>query len=191
MSAKVKLLFTLLCPMLLCHCVAVNRTPPLSTNAAQDDLLYGGTAFTSGRFQRPHEVMGIIQMNQEGYRTYLFGETNKRGVDPTEILRKIGFYVRSQGADGVQNFSLIMANPESEEVQTAKKVGTAMEVAAAIAEGDPLTAALKTSEGDRTLYFIKGELVRWLPDTPTLDSDQETEFEIIEETAEESEHTVQ
>jgi hypothetical protein len=182
-TSKRKFLFTLLSPLLLSQCVAVNRTPPLSTNLAQEDRLYGGTAFTSGRFQRKHEIIGIIQMDQEGYRTVFFGEVNRRGTDPTQILRTIGLYAQNQGADGIQHFSLIMQNPESEEVGTVKKVGKAMEVAAAIAEGDPLKAALKLGEGEKTNYFVKGELVRWPPEP----SKEDTE----EDTSEESENTEQ
>ena len=174
---KLRILCVFLSPLLLCQCVAVNRTPPLSTNTAQEDLLYGGTAFTSGRFQRKHEIIGVIQMDQEGYRTHLFGEVNRRGVDPAQILRVIGTYAQNQGADGIQHFSLIMQNPESEEVGTVKKVGKAMEVAAAIAEGDPFKAAFKMGEGEKTNYFIKGELVRWLPEPPKEETEENTSEE--------------
>ena len=148
----------------LCQCVAVVRTPALSSNAA-DGAIHGGVAISSGRFQRPHEIIGLMQMNQEGFRTTFFGEVNDRATKPAQILQTIGRYAKSQGADGIQHFSLRLQNPRSKDEENRDKILGALEIVAAIATGDHGRAAGKASEGETTKYFIKGELVRWQTNT--------------------------
>ena len=123
------------CLGFLCQCVAVTRTPPLSGNGL-DGKTYGGAAFSSGRFLREHDRVGIIQMTQEGYRTTFFGELNQGQTNPDQILRNVGRYVKAQGADGIQHFSLRLDNPQSKEEDQANKVLGALQVVAAIAKGD-------------------------------------------------------
>lgn len=173
---KVKHLIKLavLISFLLSGCVSVKLTPPLH-GPLNEQAPYGGVAFTSGRFQQSHEVVGVIQMTREGYRSNLAGEINKSGTDPMNIMREIGEYARQNGADGIQNFSLIMQNPTSEEEDDAKRIWTAIRIAVAVLDGDNAEAAKVAGSGETTIYFVKGELVKWTDTQPALDSSNKDE----------------
>ena len=156
----------LLCVFLLSSCLAVSRTPPLTGNHADSAVLYGGVAITSGQFKRAHQTIGIIQMTQEGFRNYLFGEINKRGTDSSEIMRTVGGYALAQGADGIQHFSLVDMTPKSEEMRKVEQVGQTLKIIGAVVEGRHGDAGGAAAEGEKTQYLVRGELVKWIEEAP-------------------------
>ncbi len=146
-------------------CVAVSITPPLSSNGTNPEALYHGVAFTSGSFKRPHQTMGVVQMTQQGFRNYLFGEVNTEGTQRAQIMKALAQYIADRGADGIQSFSLVEENPRSEEERTAQQVGQSIKIAAAIAEKNP-DGAGALGEGETTTFVVTGELVKWTEGNP-------------------------
>jgi len=146
--------------MLVTGCVAVSRTPPLSHNGPEPNAVYHDIAFTSGTFNKPHQTLGVVQMTQEGFRNYLFGELNAEGTDSQNIMKAIASYVAKQGADGIQRFSLIAEKPRSREERGAQQVGQTLKIIAALADNNPEGSG-SAAEGETTRFFVKGELVRW------------------------------
>ena len=159
-------MLVLSCVFLLSSCLAVSRTPPLTGNHVDSAVLYGGVAITSGQFKRAHQTIGIIQMTQEGFRNYLFGEINHRGTESAEIMGAVGRYALAQGAHGIQHFSLIDRTPKSEEMRKVEQVGQTLKIIGAVVEGKHGNAAGAAAEGEKTEYLVKGELVKWIEEAP-------------------------
>lgn len=152
-------------------CVAVIRTPPLSGQTAQGTT-HSGVAITSGQFRRPHQIIGLLQTKQEGYRTKLFGEINKRSTNPAQMLQALGRYAKELGADGIQQFTFRLENPKSDDEQERDRVLTTLEIVSALSKEKSGAAAQKTTEGETTSYLIKGELVRWVTQSATTSADR-------------------
>ena len=180
MSAAIKRLtisrlsvITFLC---LSSCVAVSITPPLSGNGQETSIAYQGVAFTTGTFKRPHRIIGVVQMTQEGFRHYLAGEANEEDTQVDQMMQAIARYAAHHGADGLQQFSLIDENPRSREERTAQQVGQTIKIVAALAASDPDGYRAAAHEGEETRYHIKGELVAWekQPPTPTAPTERDS-----------------
>ena len=141
----------------LSGCVAIMKTPPLSRSEAASGPTFSSVYLTSGRFDRPHTSIGVIQLEQEGYR-WLHEREVVSEANPESILYKIGKLAQDQGADGVQNLLVVDLNPQSPEETTAKQVMTAIRVIQQIASRQAPTAL---GEGTKTRYAVKGELVKF------------------------------
>jgi len=153
--------------LLLSGCVSVSITPPLSSNGDQPSALYQGVAFTSGTFKQAHQVLGVVQMTQEGFRHYLAGELNEEGTDATQMMHAIARFAIDHGADGIQQFSLIDENPRSQEERSAQQVGQSLKLLAAIATQNKEGYQTGIHDGEQTRYFIKGELIAWRKSEPS------------------------
>src|SRR5688500_630685 len=96
--------------VVLSACTAKTISPPLSS--AFTARTFDGVLLTSGRFEQPHRVSGVIQMTQSGYK--LFHELEVvEDANPESLLFKIGSYARAHGADGVQYLELIDLDPKT------------------------------------------------------------------------------
>jgi hypothetical protein len=138
-------------------CVAVSRTAPLSQSTAEKGPTFDTISLTSGEFARPHRVIGVIQMQQEGYK-WLHEKEVIADADPDSVLYKLGQAARYEGAQGIQHLVLIDGNPQSPEEKTARQVATVIKILDAIANRRPPMAL---GDGTQTIYFVKGELVQF------------------------------
>ena len=143
--------------LIVSGCAAVSVTVPLSDNRAEGRDTFGLIYLTSGTFQRPHQIIGIVQMTQEGYR-WLHENEVITEANPDSILYKIGAFVRGKGAEGIQHLVVIDANPQTSGEKTAKQIITAIKVVDQVRRGRAPTAL---SEGTRTKYLVRGELVKF------------------------------
>jgi len=113
---------------------------------------------TSGTFAQPHQVMGVMQMTQTGYRWFYEVELVS-DANPASILYKVAMYARDNGADGVQNLELVDLKPQSPAERTQKQISGVMRVADAAKSGQGLNQA--ASEGEETRWEVRGEFVRF------------------------------
>ena len=157
----------------LTGCIAVSRTPPLSNQGDNRPLTYQGIAFTSGTFKRPHRVVGVVQMTQEGFRHYLAGEVNEDDTQPAHMMQALALYAARHGADGLQRFSLIDENPRSQEERTAQKVTQTIKILGALGSQNKEGYQSSIQEGETTRFHIKGELVAWIQPAKSNTTDQE------------------
>jgi hypothetical protein len=143
---------------LLAGCNAIGRTAPLSPRNAAGPPLMGTVHVTSGTFQRRHQVIGVFQMTQEGYR-WMHELEVVADADPNSILYKVGAFALGAGAHGVQRLVLVDEKPQTLAEKRMAQVDTALRFAEQMQSRRPPTAA---SEGTETRYSAKGELVRFL-----------------------------
>jgi len=149
--------FLLAFSLIVSGCAAVSVTTPLSDTRAEGRDTFGLVYLTSGTFSRPHQIIGIVQMTQEGYR-WLHENEVITEANPDSILYKVGAYVREKGAEGIQHLVVIDANPQTSGEKTAKQVITVIKVMDQVRRGEAPTAL---SEGTRTQYLVWGELVKF------------------------------
>ncbi len=144
-------------------CVAVSRTAPLNARTAEGPPLFGTVHVTSGTFSRPHQVVGVFQTTQEGYR-WMHELEVVSDADPNSILYKVSLLALQAGAQGIQRLELVDENPQSIEERRMKQVQTAVRFVEQMQRGQPPGAL---GEGTETRYHAKGELVRFTEGTPT------------------------
>lgn len=139
-------------------CTAKTVSPPLSARGptvAQGT--FGTVALTSGEFQRPHRVMGVLQMTQSGYKWFHEVEVVD-DANPGSLLYKIGRYAKEQGADGVQHLSLLDLDPQTPADTVGKQINSAVRIQRDIQQGHYANIA---GEGTKTRYEVSGELIRF------------------------------
>src|SRR5262245_16461073 len=139
-------------------CTAKTVSPPLSSRGptvAQGT--FGTVALTSGEFQRPHRVIGVIQMTQSGYKWFHEVEIVD-DANPESLLFKIGSYARQHGADGVQHLSLVDLDPQTPAERAGKQIDSAVRISRAVQHGHYTSIA---GEGTETRYEVSGELIQF------------------------------
>jgi hypothetical protein len=141
--------------LFLAACTARSVTPPLSPPVARGQRTFGTVYLSSGVFKRPHQVIGVVQLTQTGYK-WLHEIEVIDDANAGSILFKIGEFARQNGADGIQSLELIDMNPQTPGEKKKKQLETAMHVAQQLHKGEAPTAA---EEGTETRYEVKGELV--------------------------------
>lgn len=140
-------------------CTAVSTSLPLAPKSTEPAKLRPGEVLlTSGSFDREHEVLGVMQMTQTGYRWFYEVEI-VADANPASILFKVADYARQHGAQGVQQLTLIDLKPQSDGERTAKQVQGIIRVADAAREGRGIEQA--ASEGEETRWEVRGEFIRF------------------------------
>jgi len=136
--------------LVLTGCTAYSVSPPLNPRIAEDTRGFSGVYITSGTFSRPHQVIGVMQMTQTGYKwmheVEVVGDAN-----PASILYKIGAFAASHGAQGIQNVILINLNPQTDYDKISKQVESIQR----IESGESNIA----EEGTKTRWEVRGEMV--------------------------------
>jgi hypothetical protein len=141
--------------VVLVSCTAKTISPPLSSTFTA--RTFDGVLLTSGRFEQPHRVTGVIQLTQDGYK--LFHELEVvEDANPSSLLFKIGSYARSLGADGVQHLELIDLDPQTPAETAGKQMNSAVRIHRDVKRGKPATIV---GEGTKTRWEVRGELVRF------------------------------
>lgn len=141
--------------LFLAACTARSVTPPLSPPTARDQRTFGTVYLSSGVFKRPHQVIGVVQMTQTGYK-WLHEIEVVDDANPGSILFKLGEFARRNGADGIQHLEILDMNPQTPGEKKQKQLETAFRVAQQLHSGKTPSAA---QEGTETRYEVKGELV--------------------------------
>jgi len=141
-------------------CTARTVSPPLSARGSPDPRrTFNNVQLTSGAFQRPHYVIGVMQMTQSGYK-WLHEIEIIDDARPESLLFKVGAYARELGADGVQHFEIIDLNPQTPADTAGKKIDSTIRIANAI---DKKQYAKIAGEGTQTRYEVRGELIKFVP----------------------------
>lgn len=112
---------------------------------------------TSGAFQRPHYVIGVMQMTQSGYK-WLHEIEIIDDARPQSLLYKVGRYARELGADGVQHFEIIDLDPQTPADTVGKKIDSTINIANDLERHDYAAIA---GEGTKTRYEVRGELIKF------------------------------
>ena len=146
--------------VVLSACTAKTISPPLSS--VHTTRTFDGVLLTSGRFEQPHRVTGVIQMTQSGYKWFHELEVVE-DANPDSLLFKIGSYARSLGADGVQHLELVDLDPQTPAEKAGKQIDSAVRIHRSVQQGKPAAIA---GEGTKTRWEIRGELVRFQRGAP-------------------------
>jgi hypothetical protein len=140
-------------------CTASTVSPPLTARGSPDPRrTFDHVQITSGGFQRPHYVIGVMQMTQSGYK-WLHEIQIVDDANPKSLLFKIGSYARELGADGVQHLQLIDLDPQTPADNANAKINTVISIADAI---DKKQYAKIAGEGTETRYEVHGELIKFV-----------------------------
>jgi hypothetical protein len=140
-------------------CTATTVSPPLSARGSPDPRhTYGSVQLTSGAFQRPHYVIGVMQMTQSGYK-WLHEIEVMDDARPESLLFKVGSYARELGADGIQHVEIIDLNPQTPADTAGKKIDSTIRIAKAIERKQYASIA---GEGTKTRYEVRGELIKFV-----------------------------
>lgn len=140
-------------------CTAASVSPPLSARGSPDPRrTFGHVQLTSGAFQRPHYVIGFMQMTQSGYK-WLHEIEIIDDARPDSLLFKVGSYARELGADGIQHFEIVDLDPQTPADTANKKIDSAINIADAI---DKKQYARIAGEGTKTRYEVRGELIKFV-----------------------------
>lgn len=140
-------------------CTAVSVSPPLTSRPADVEPAPGSVSVTSGQFDRPYQVVGVVQMTQTGYR-WMHEVEVVSDANPRSILYKIAAEADRMGADGVQFLELVDLDPQSPGERTSKQIDSAVRLASKARRGS-LTAGDVAGEGTKTRWEVRGELVRF------------------------------
>jgi hypothetical protein len=140
-------------------CTATSVSPPLTARGSPDPRrTFANVQLTSGAFQRPHYVIGVMQMTQSGYK-WLHEIEIIDDANPRSLLFKVGRYARELGADGIQHFELIDLDPQTPADTAGKKIDSTIRIAQAI---DKKQYASIAAEGTKTRYEVRGELIKFV-----------------------------
>ena len=140
-------------------CTAATVSPPLTARGSPDPRrTFGTVQLTSGAFQQPHYVIGVMQMTQTGYK-WLHEIEVIDDAKPESLLFKVGTYARQLGADGVQHFEIIDMDPQTPADTAGKKIDSTIRIADAI---DKKQYARIAGEGTKTRYEVRGELIKFV-----------------------------
>jgi hypothetical protein len=139
-------------------CTATTVSPPLTARGSPDPRrTFANVQLTSGAFQRPHYVIGVMQMTQSGYK-WLHEIEIIDDARPESLLFKVGRYAHELGADGIQHFEIIDLDPQTPADNANKKIDSAINIADAI---DKKQYARIAGEGTKTRYEVRGELIKF------------------------------
>ena len=134
----------------LASCTAYSVSPPLSPKVASGTQAFNGVYLSSGSFARQHQVIGVLQLTQTGYKwmheVEVVGDAN-----PASILYKIGAFASEHGAHGIQNLELIDLKPQTDLEKVSKQVKSVER----IHSGESNVA----EEGSETRWEVRGEMV--------------------------------
>jgi len=140
-------------------CTASTLSPPLTARGSPDPRrTFDHVQLTSGAFQQPHYVIGVMQMTQTGYKWFHEIEV----VDdarPESLLFKIGSYAHELGADGVQHLELIDLDPQTPAEKAEKQFNSAVNIAHDVQKHQYAAIA---GEGTKTRYEVRGELIKFV-----------------------------
>ncbi|HEY5948736.1 MAG TPA: hypothetical protein VIV40_24765 [Kofleriaceae bacterium] len=151
--------FTFGLAVLASACTAASVSPPLTARGSPDPRRsFGGVQVTSGAFQRPHHVIGVMQMTQTGYK-WLHEIEIIDDARPDSLLFKVGHYAHELGADGIQHFEIIDLDPQTPADTAGKKIDSTVRIAQDI---DKKQYAAIAGEGTKTRYEVRGELIQFL-----------------------------
>lgn len=138
-------------------CTAVSLSPPLSPQLTSEVRTYGGVWLTSGTFARPHQVTGVVQLTQTGYRWFHEVEV-VNDANPGSILYKVGALAAEQGAHGLQRLVLYEVDPDTPGERLQKQVESMQRVA----QGERSVF----EEGSETRWLVFAEMVRFTDGGP-------------------------
>jgi hypothetical protein len=151
---------TLALALLAGACTATTVSPPLSARGSPDPRrTFAHVVLTSGAFQQPHHVIGVMQMTQTGYK-WLHEIEVVDDARPESVLFKVGSYARELGADGVQHLELLDLDPQTPAEKAGKQIDSAVRISRAAQRGDYASIA---GEGTKTRYEVRGELIKFIP----------------------------
>ena len=140
-------------------CTATTVSPPLTARGSPDPRrTYGAVQLTSGAFQRPHHVIGVMQMTQSGYK-WLHEIEIIDDARPESLLFKVGSYARELGADGIQHFEIVDLDPQTPADNAGKKIDSTIRIADALERKQYASIA---GEGTKTRYEVRGELIKFV-----------------------------
>lgn len=143
-------------------CTATTVSPPLTARGSPDPRrTFGTVQLTSGSFQQPHYVMGVMQMTQTGYK-WLHEIEVVDDARPESLLFKIGTYAHELGADGVQHLELIDLDPKTPADNASAKIDSAVRIERDLERKQYASIA---GEGTKTRYEVRGELIKFV-ETP-------------------------
>jgi hypothetical protein len=152
-SERAHVVVVALLALMLAACTAVSISPPLSPKLTGEVRTFNGVYLTSGTFARPHQVIGVFQMTQTGYKWFHEVEVVD-DANPGSILYKAGAVAAGHGAHGVQRLMLVDLDPQT----PSDKLQKQMESARRVAEGKSSVF----EEGSETRWVILGEMVQFL-----------------------------
>lgn len=150
------LFFLVVLELFLNGCTATSMSPALSAQP-RPPLRNGTVWLTSGSFKEKHQIIGVIQMLQTGYK-WMHEVEIITDSNPASILYQVAAYAHSQGADGVQHLVIIDENPQTPGEKGAQQVATMIRLIDQVRSNRVPTAA---GEGTKTRYHVKGELVKF------------------------------
>jgi hypothetical protein len=140
-------------------CTATTVSPPLTARGSPDPRrTFAHVQLTSGTFQQPHHVIGVMQLTQSGYKWF----HEIQVVDdarPESLLFKVGSYARQLGADGVQRLEIIDLDPQTPADKLNNQINSAVRISNAVERGDYAQIA---GEGTKTRYEVRGELITFI-----------------------------
>lgn len=140
-------------------CTATTVSPPLTARGSPDPRrTFDRVQLTSGSFQQPHYVIGVMQMTQTGYK-WLHEIEVVDDARPDSLLFKIGSYAHELGADGVQHLELIDLDPQTPAENAGKKINSAVRIERDLEHGHVASIA---GEGTKTRYEVQGELIKFV-----------------------------
>jgi hypothetical protein len=154
---KVHSLAVLLAASAMGACTATTVSPPLTSKGTAVQHTFGDVYLSSGRLDKPHRVIGVVQMTQTGYKWFHEVEIVD-DANPASLLFKIGSYARSHGADGVQHLVLIDLDPQTPGEKASKQFQSAVRISEAVKKGRYADIA---QEGTKTRWEVRGELVQF------------------------------
>lgn len=158
MQSRPTMLKPLVLALVATACTAATVSPPLSARGSPDPRrTFGHVQLTSGAFERPHYVIGVMQMTQTGYK-WLHEIEVVDDARPESLLFKIGSYAHQLGADGVQHLELVDLDPQTPADVAGKKIDSAVRIANQIDRGNYAAIA---GEGTKTRYEVRGELIKF------------------------------
>ena len=138
-------------------CTAKTVSPPLSAHAP-GYRTFGGVYLTSGANDRPHRVIGFVQMTQSGYK-WMHEVELVDDARPESLLFRIGDYARKLGAHGVQHLQVVDLDPQTPAENAAKKIDSVVRMARAV---EKKQYAAIPAEGTKTHWEIRGELIQFV-----------------------------
>lgn len=140
-------------------CTATTVSPPLTARGSPDPRrTFDHVQLTSGAFQHPHYVIGVMQMTQTGYK-WLHEIEIVDDARPDSLLFKIGSYAHQLGADGVQHLELVDLDPQTPADTAGKQIDSAVRIERDLERKQYASIA---GEGTETRYEIRGELIKFV-----------------------------
>lgn len=108
---------------------------------------------TSGVIDRPHRVIGFVQMTQSGYK-WMHEVELVDDAQPESLLFRIGDYARKLGAHGVQHLQVVDLNPQTPAETASKKIDSVVRMARALEKKQYAPRPSGRSAASSFEYFI-------------------------------------